>query len=778
MDCDRFEVLYRVVRIANSTAFDFPRSCKSILRFLGSCLKLESISLLLLDSRQKTFTRSIHHSGPDLFLFHQRPPEPGAETEALQGRQPIHRGDRWLFPVLQDRRAAGLLDLRLAPGTALPEEQVEVLQVVCEEFAHLAQTGRLRRQERRQLERLTLLSDLGRELHRVHKFEDLAGGALRILLQHGIGAGIALRPLLEDIAGPAAVLHRQPQVAGECDFFREIEEKHFQAAVRTGLPVVRRLSRPAADASGEPLAVALVSIPLVVEQRTLGVLSVFGNEDHDLLFTAGRDGRRFMATLGSHLAHALERVRSRELLESLSAENDRKLRETSLLYRISRAIHSTLRLNELMHLVLSAAVAPGGGGFERAMLFTVNERTQTLQGMLCVTRETSALVLPPEQGARGWERPVVSDAARQAQRESACCRKIMKQRLPLDPRENALARAIGRERVIFVSRPEKEPASGAALAEDLQLGPYACAPLLGRHRPLGVLLVDNPVSQEPLSTDRQRFLGLFANQAGSAMENSMLLHRLETAHQDLRETQERLIQGEKMAVLGEMAASIAHEMRNPLVPLGGFAQRLVRMFPEGSREAEYAEIIAREVRRMEEMLSNILAFSRKQMLCFTEGQVTEIVEEALDLEREALDRCSIEVVCEFADNLPWVQCDEKKLRQVLINLITNARQAMPDGGTLTVRTARSILRGNEAVSIEIEDSGGGISAEVLHNIFNPFFTTKEKGTGLGLSVSHRIIEHHRGEIEVKNRERGVVFSIRLPALLTSATNASNALDIR
>ena len=247
------------------------------------------------------------------------------------------------------------------------------------------------------------------------------------------------------------------------------------------------------------------------------------------------------------------------------------------------------------------------------------------------------------------------------------------------------------------------------------------------------------------------------------MENSMLLHRLETAHQDLRETQERLIQGEKMAILGEMSASIAHELRNPLVPIGGFAERLARLAPEGSREQEYSEIITREVRRMEEMLSNILAFSKQQMLCFTDCLITEVIEEALALEAEALALSGIEIVREIDEALPVIRCDDQKLRQVLINLITNSRQAMTEGGTLTLRARRGTLRGEEAVEVEVEDRGGGISREVLRNIFSPFFTTKEKGTGLGLSISHRIIEHHRGEIEVKNRERGVVFIIRLPA---------------
>jgi two-component system, NtrC family, sensor histidine kinase HydH len=245
------------------------------------------------------------------------------------------------------------------------------------------------------------------------------------------------------------------------------------------------------------------------------------------------------------------------------------------------------------------------------------------------------------------------------------------------------------------------------------------------------------------------------------MENSMLLNRLETAHQDLRETQERLIQGEKMAVLGEMAASVTHELRNPLVAIGGFAQRLTRV-AAGSREKEYAGIIAREVQRMETMLANILDFSKKEMLCFGKCHMPRVIEEALTLEYDALLRGSVRLVTEIAEALPVIQGDEQKLRQVMINLIANARQAMSAGGVLTVRAYSSTLRGDAAITIEVEDTGGGIPTDILRNIFNPFFTTKEGGTGLGLPISHRIVEQHRGRIEVKNRAKGAVFILRLP----------------
>ena len=487
-----------------------------------------------------------------------------------------------------------------------------------------------------------------------------------------------------------------------------------------------------------------------------------GEEEGHFLVSPDREERRFFADIGSQIAQALERVTARERLGALSAENDRKLQETSLLYRISRAMHGTLRLNDLMHLILSAAAAPGGGGFGQAVLFMVNERSATLQGMLGVTQETAAEVLPLNEDPMAWEHPLINEKSKEAQRQSLFCRRVMKQRLPLDPDANALARAAQEGRVVFVPTPAAEPPSGVALAEELQLAPYACAPLMGRERPLAVLLVVNPESMEEITADRLRFLDLFVSQAGAAMENSMLLHRLETAHMDLRETQERLIHGEKMAVLGEMAASVTHELRNPLVSIGGFAQRLAKITSAETKEHEYASIIAREVRRMEEMLSSILAFSKKHLLSLTECRVADIVEEALYLEADILDRDAVRLVREVDPELPAIKGDEQKLRQVVVNLIANARQAMPGGGILTVRAYRTTLRGDEAVAVEVEDTGGGIPPEVMRNIFNPFFTTKGKGTGLGLSISHRIIEHHHGEIEVENRERGAAFILRLP----------------
>ena len=249
------------------------------------------------------------------------------------------------------------------------------------------------------------------------------------------------------------------------------------------------------------------------------------------------------------------------------------------------------------------------------------------------------------------------------------------------------------------------------------------------------------------------------------------------AHANLQDIQEQLIHGEKMAVLGEMAAQVAHELRNPLVSIGGFARRLDKLELSDLRANEYAGIIAREVRRMEEMLGNILAFSKKQLVSLGDCNLKAVLQEVFDLEHEHCQRQNIEIVIDLNLVLPNIVGDYRQLRQVFLNLLINARQVMSDGGVLTVRAWVASLRGDKAVVVEVEDTGGGITPEVMRNIFNPFFSTFAKGTGLGLSISHRIIEHHHGEIEVINGERGARFIVTLPVVQPGVLKADSTSSL-
>ncbi len=467
-----------------------------------------------------------------------------------------------------------------------------------------------------------------------------------------------------------------------------------------------------------------------------------------------------------------------ELKLRLIAEKQHEVahQEASLLYRLSRAMHNTLNLDELSHLTLSAATGAEAGGFERATLFTVNKRTGMLQGMLGIARTMTTLPTPAASSQQSWERLPLDTKHCEEQRMTPFNQKVIKQRLPLDRDDNALAKAFLDQQVVMVSHPGAEPAGGCLLAEALELGPYACAPMIGRDQIMGVLLVDNPFSKREIPATRKRFLELFASQAGAALDNANLVKRLEMAHANLQDIQEQLIHNEKMAVLGEMAAQVAHELRNPLVAIGGFAQRLAKQDLKDPRANEYSEIIAREVRRMEEMLGNILSFSKKRLVCLDDCDIRNVLQEVFDLEQLNCERQGVNLVSDLQAALPNIMGDPRQLQQVFLNLVINARQAMGEGGVLTVRARQGALRGERAIVVEVEDTGGGISPEVMRNMFNPFFSTFAKGTGLGLSISHRIVAQHHGSIEVINGERGARFIVLLPLAQPGVTEET--VDVR
>ena len=248
-----------------------------------------------------------------------------------------------------------------------------------------------------------------------------------------------------------------------------------------------------------------------------------------------------------------------------------------------------------------------------------------------------------------------------------------------------------------------------------------------------------------------------------AIENSMLYNRIEDTNRSLREAQERLIQGERLATIGEMAAGIAHELKNPLVSIGGFARRLEKKLHPGSAESGYAETIVREVQRLEKMLTDILSFSKKTAICYNHCNITEILEDSLAIVVPALEESGVKVHRRYPRQIISFLGDCQQLKQVFINLFFNAQEAMKNGGELNITVASTKLNGKEAASVKVADTGGGIPLEALNNIFNPFYTTKETGTGLGLPIANRIVTNHGGKIQVNNHPGiGVEFNVVLP----------------
>jgi two-component system sensor histidine kinase AtoS len=236
----------------------------------------------------------------------------------------------------------------------------------------------------------------------------------------------------------------------------------------------------------------------------------------------------------------------------------------------------------------------------------------------------------------------------------------------------------------------------------------------------------------------------------------------------LRETTAHLIQRERLAALGELAAAIAHEVRNPLAALKTSLQVLARRLT-GNEAGEFGADVQKEVDRLNALVASILDYARPAPAKPVPVAVPTILEQALALVGKSLDQHGIRFALEVERPLPRSLADPQQMEQVFLNLFLNAQKAMPDGGRLTVKCRTGSAEcgmGNETGSVEVvvADTGKGIPAEVMPRIFDPFFTTDPQGTGLGLAVTHRLIHENGGSILVESSpEGGAVFTVRLPS---------------
>ncbi|MFZ5799089.1 MAG: sensor histidine kinase [Desulfobulbaceae bacterium] len=235
--------------------------------------------------------------------------------------------------------------------------------------------------------------------------------------------------------------------------------------------------------------------------------------------------------------------------------------------------------------------------------------------------------------------------------------------------------------------------------------------------------------------------------------------------QNLRTTRDKLIEAEKFSALGRLTAYIAHEIRNPLTAAGGFARRLEKKLAPGSQEKEYASILVNEVNRLEKILLDTLIYGKAGDRKLARADLNTPARAAASLYRHLCQEHNITLREQFAPDLPPAIVDCGQVQQALDSLITNSIHAMPEGGTLTIRTGRTSRNNASYLTITVSDSGPGIESEIVDYIFEPFYSTKKigVGTGLGLPIVKKIMDEHYGLIEVRNRPgQGVSFTLFFP----------------
>ncbi|WP_462409064.1 ATP-binding protein [Neobacillus sp. Marseille-QA0830] len=227
---------------------------------------------------------------------------------------------------------------------------------------------------------------------------------------------------------------------------------------------------------------------------------------------------------------------------------------------------------------------------------------------------------------------------------------------------------------------------------------------------------------------------------------------------EIAQIQEKLQKSDTLSVIGELAAGIAHEIRNPMTSLKGFIQLL-----EGSIKQEhslYYEVITMELQRIDIIINEFLLLAKPQATKFQLKDVKQIMRETIDLLNAQAVLHNIQFITEYGEQLPLLYCEPNQLKKVFINLIKNAIEVMPAGGKISVTVNQG--KGSQ-IHISIQDEGKGIPKEQLKRLGEPFYTTNESGTGLGLMVSYKIIEEHKGTIWAESEEgKGTIFHITLP----------------
>jgi len=392
---------------------------------------------------------------------------------------------------------------------------------------------------------------------------------------------------------------------------------------------------------------------------------------------------------------------------------------------------------------------------------------QVLDAVMEITRAERGFLLLVEGSADAAHHPVVAGLSVHVGRRRGAS---------LDPEAmtglstSVVRRAIETGETVATGNAVADPSLGQAQSIVLlDLRTIVCIPLRSPRaddtesavpRSLGAIYVDNQETSAPFSADSLKTVEALARHAALAIENALLFERERKRIEELRTAQQQLLQSEKLATIGQMAAGIAHELNTPLTYIMGNLE-LLESLADSPAEKEMLSSIAVGAERITGLAQRLLAFSRPAEEAPVALAVNDVIERSLELCHYQILKGGVQLRKELSAALPPVQGVANQLETALINLVVNAVHAMEGGGTLQVTTAAR----DGHVEIAIADSGQGIPVEIQPTIFEPFFTTKPegKGTGLGLSTVLMIVERHKGRIEFTSVPgRGTTFRITLP----------------
>jgi two-component system, NtrC family, sensor histidine kinase HydH len=494
-------------------------------------------------------------------------------------------------------------------------------------------------------------------------------------------------------------------------------------------------------------------IPLNLKGHLKGMLCLYDKMTPNHRFQQfDSENIQLLQTLAGMATSSIENALAFQQIEALAAKNEHMVNVLTVLHDISSVLMTTIDFDKILTILVRALTLKNAMDYDRAMIFLVDKSRNYLVEVRHAFQQTLPSTMPLRE-------TLTTDSVIPSGPKIIGSAPIQ---VPLRENQGILAQTVLSRKPFHILQADKHPQVNQEIRKKITGQEFVTVPLLAKEEPIGAIVVDNNFSKRPLKDEDLHFLTMFANQAALAIENSRLVETIEASSRELTLIRERMLESDRLAAMSSMAEGLAHEIRNPLVSIGGFARRISKQVAPEDSLKQYADVIVDEVGRLEKILRQMFDYTGDALGYFQEHEINKLVEDALTLIQRDLEKFNIQVIKEYAE-LPPVYCDERQIKLVFYNIFQNAQQAMEKGGILTVRTFPMEKTDGLYAAISVSDTGGGIAPELVYNIFNPFFTTKEQGTGLGLSIAQRIVSRHYGDIEINNElGRGITFTVTLP----------------
>ena len=426
-----------------------------------------------------------------------------------------------------------------------------------------------------------------------------------------------------------------------------------------------------------------------------------------------------------------------EEVSRLNAELNRKIKQLTAMQETGKAILSVLDLDQLLSVIMNLLFSVCQ--INRAIIMLVNEEKHCLEYIHGVGFENEAFEA------------------------------IKNYKVPLHRVSNMLVRVSNTGQAEYV--PEIDASmlrkDNILLREGKPVSAFV-VPLITRSKVIGVMATDG-VEGKGVPKDSREILEIFAPQIAIAIENAKLYKNLQDKMEELKRSQALLSRAEKFSFLGNLAARLAHEIKNPMTAIGTFIQLLPHRYDDEEFRRDFYQVAMEETMRVNNLITELLDLVRPKESHFAYGDLHDLIEKTVLLVSPQAKEKRIQIKRQYGETTEQIWMDSEKMKQVMLNLVSNALEFTPQDGKIEITTKYHSEDGDlRSVSIEVSDNGVGIQPSDMNKVFEPYFTTKHKssihqGTGLGLPITYQHVQDHRGTIELKSKvNEGTTFLITIP----------------